>query len=62
MARRGHGRFLRGSIRRGRGGLGCVLRTHGAGVRLQLGGMGLFGQVQHHNPLDRSVGTIGVVF
>ena len=32
-ARRGHGRFLRGSIRRGRGGLGCVLRAHGAGQR-----------------------------
>ncbi|MFN8667055.1 MAG: hypothetical protein U0164_07580 [Gemmatimonadaceae bacterium] len=36
--------------------------SYGAGVRLQLGGVGLFGQVRHHNPLDRSVGTIGVVF
>ena len=36
--------------------------SYGAGVRLQLGGIGVFGQVQHHRPLDRSVGTLGVVF
>ncbi|MCC6929636.1 MAG: hypothetical protein IT359_11655 [Gemmatimonadaceae bacterium] len=36
--------------------------SYGAGVRLHLGGLGVFGQVQRHDPLDRSVGTIGVVF
>jgi hypothetical protein len=36
--------------------------SYGAGVRVQLGGLGVFGQLRHHRPLDRSVGTIGVVF
>ncbi len=36
--------------------------SYGAGVRLQLGGLGLFGQLRRHAPLDRSIGTIGVVF
>lgn len=36
--------------------------SYGAGVRLQLGGLGLFGQVRRHQPLDRSIGTVGVVF
>jgi len=34
----------------------------GAGVRLQLGGTGLFGQLRRHFPLDRNVLTLGVVF
>ncbi|MBK6306290.1 MAG: hypothetical protein IPF87_05240 [Gemmatimonadetes bacterium] len=36
--------------------------SYGAGVRLQLGGLGLFGQLRRHEPLDRSVATLGVVF
>lgn len=36
--------------------------SYGAGVRLQLGAFGLFGQVRRHEPIDRSIGTIGVVF
>jgi hypothetical protein len=36
--------------------------SYGAGVRLQLGGFGVFGQVRRHEPIDRSIGTIGVVF
>lgn len=36
--------------------------SYGAGVRLQLGGFGIFGQVRRHEPIDRSIGTIGVVF
>lgn len=36
--------------------------SYGAGVRLQLGGMGLFGQLRRHEPLDRSIGTVGLVF
>lgn len=36
--------------------------SYGAGVRLQLGGLGVFGQVRRHEPIDRSIGTLGVVF
>jgi len=36
--------------------------SYGAGVRLQLGGVGLFGQLRRHEPLDRSIGTVGLVF
>lgn len=36
--------------------------SYGAGLRLQLGGMGLFAQVRRHEKLDRSMGTIGLVF
>lgn len=34
----------------------------GAGVRLQLGGVGLFGQVRRHQALDRNIATLGLVF
>jgi hypothetical protein len=36
--------------------------SYGAGLRLQLGGLGLFAQVRRHEKLDRSMGTIGLVF
>lgn len=36
--------------------------SYGAGVRLQVGGFGIFGQARRHEPIDRSIGTIGVVF
>ena len=36
--------------------------SYGAGVRLQLGGLGLFAQARRHEPLKRSIGTIGIVF
>jgi len=36
--------------------------SYGAGVRLQLGGLGLFAQVRRHEKLDRSIGTLGLVF
>lgn len=36
--------------------------SYGAGVRLRLGGIGIFGQVRRHEPIDRSIGTLGVVF
>jgi hypothetical protein len=36
--------------------------SYGAGLRLHLGGFGLFGQLRRHETLDRSVATLGVVF
>lgn len=36
--------------------------NYGAGVRLQLGGLGLFAQVRRHEKIDRSIGTLGLVF
>lgn len=36
--------------------------SYGAGLRLQLGGLGLFAQVRRHQKLDRSIGTLGLVF
>lgn len=36
--------------------------SYGAGVRLQFGGLGVFGQVRRHEPLDQSIGTVGLVF
>ena len=36
--------------------------SYGAGVRLQLGGFGFFGQVRRHSAIDRTVGTVGLVF
>lgn len=36
--------------------------SYGAGLRLQLGSLGVFGQVRRHEPLDRSIGTVGLVF
>ncbi len=36
--------------------------SYGAGLRLQLGGLGLFAQVRRQEKLDRSVGTVGLVF
>lgn len=36
--------------------------SYGAGLRLQLGGLGLFAQVRRHEKLDRSMGTLGLVF
>ncbi|MEP7384545.1 MAG: hypothetical protein ABI910_22920 [Gemmatimonadota bacterium] len=36
--------------------------SYGAGVRLQLGGLGVFAQVRRHEVLDRSMGTLGLVF
>lgn len=36
--------------------------SYGAGLRLQLGSLGLFAQVRRHEKLDRSMGTLGLVF
>ncbi len=36
--------------------------SYGAGVRLQLGSLGLFAQARRHESLKRTVGTVGLVF
>ncbi|MBK6489661.1 MAG: hypothetical protein IPF98_23030 [Gemmatimonadetes bacterium] len=36
--------------------------SYGAGVRLQLGGFGAFGQARRYQRVDRTIGTIGLVF
>lgn len=36
--------------------------SYGAGVRLQLGGFGLFGQARRYQRVDHTIGTIGLVF
>ena len=36
--------------------------SYGAGVRVQLPGLGFFVQARRHQPLKRSIGTIGIVF
>lgn len=36
--------------------------SYGAGVRVQLGGLGVFVQGRHHRHLDRTIATLGLVF
>ncbi len=36
--------------------------SYGGGVRLHLSRLGVFAQVRRHEPLNRSVGTIGLTF
>jgi hypothetical protein len=36
--------------------------SYGAGVRVQLRALGFFAQLRRHEPLDRSIGTLGLVF
>lgn len=36
--------------------------SYGAGVRLQLGGFGMFGQARRYQRVDHTIGTIGLVF
>ena len=35
---------------------------YGAGVRVQLGGLGLFGQARRYQKVDHTIGTLGLVF
>jgi len=36
--------------------------SYGAGLRIKLGGLGVFAQARRHEPLDRTIGTVGLVF